>query len=143
MYGLQDLEELAEAKENLDFRMANAITTGSLWCLVRLDEALSNHQPSRRLIEPSAKLHSLLPFSDDELHGLAERMKAHEAPGVPEDAWTWWLYAETGEDVVLMERWRRWLDENLRGDTLADPTTEAHQMITALKEMTRVISDIL
>jgi hypothetical protein len=141
--GLEWLETLADARDTFSFRLANGYTHGTLWCLVRLDHELTAQPPNKLLIEPAARLHSLLPFSDEELSGLAARMEAHEVPKSVDSSDEWFLQSATDEDILFVERWRRWLDRNFSDETIEDHSTDGHRMIAVLKEMDPVLADIV
>jgi hypothetical protein len=127
------LRELAGASESLSYWRANAITYATLFDLVLLHEELSAKQPSNRLIEPTLKIRSVLPFDDRELADLAERMKMHSDPNFPENP----------EDVLLVERWRRLLDHCFRDDHLEDPLNAGIALVAVLDEMDAVFNDIV
>jgi hypothetical protein len=136
------LRELAGASESLSYWRANAITYATLFDLVLLHEELSAKQPSNRLIEPTLKIRSVLPFDDRELADLAERMKMHSDPNFPENSERWYTSA-TPEDVLLVERWRRLLDHCFRDDHLEDPLNAGIALVAVLDEMDAVFNDIV
>lgn len=72
------LAELSELKGDFSYWSANASTHASLFDLVLIGAELSAHSPSDLLREQSAKLRTLLPFTEEELGGMAVRMKARE-----------------------------------------------------------------
>jgi hypothetical protein len=45
-------------------------------------------------------------------------------------------------DIPLVERWRRWLDDCFRDETIDEATSSGHQMIAILKDMNVVFDDI-
>jgi hypothetical protein len=136
------LWELEADESNLDYCRANGITFSTLFCLVLLDHELAAHLPDPRLREPSAKLHALLPFDDDERGILATHMKAHEHPEFPEEAELWYE-AAAPEDILLLERWRRWLEQVFDDDHIEDSSNGGHALVAAIKAMDAAFGDIV
>ncbi len=136
------LAELSELKGDFSYWSANASTHASLFDLVLIGAELSAHSPSDLLREQSAKLRTLLPFTEEELGGMAVRMKARENHSIPESSEDWYRDA-TSEDVLLLDRWRRWLDYQFHEDHVDDPPNAGKQLIVALEEIGHVFNEIV
>jgi hypothetical protein len=147
------LQRLATREDTYSFEMANRMPVWSLWNLVLLDDELSDHPP-KSLTESAATFHRDLPFSDSELSGLRERMKPYERlPVITSNEWVpdWfrsrdgedWYRNATPEDVLLVDRWRRFLDagfSNASGDAV---TTEGQVVLADLLAMEKTFNEIL
>jgi hypothetical protein len=135
------LSELAAANEEFSYWRANAFTYSTLWNTVLLDHELSTRLPDDRLLEASQKLHSLLPFEDPELDELAGRMKPFIKSAWPTEGEEWYR-AAVSEDVLLLDRWRRWLDNAFHETRLDDPDNVGLDMIASLQEIDQIFDDI-
>ncbi len=136
------LEVFADTPPSFNYRIATNYTHGTLWRLVRLEDALSTDPPTERLADLGARVRSLLPFNDEELKGLVLRMKANQDPKVPGSSSKWFMTSATTEDIVLTERWRRWLDDSFWDGNEQEPLNPGSVMIAALKEMDSALGDL-
>ncbi len=136
------LAEMSALRGDFSYWSANATTHASLFDLVLMDAELSAHSPSDLLLEPSARLHALLPFTEEELDALAFRMKAHEDHENSQHSEDWYRGA-TSEDVLLLDRWRRWLDDQFHEDHVDDPPNAGKELIVVLEEIGHVFNEIV
>ena len=121
------LEQLTGS--DLDYWTANAITHQSLREMILLDEALQPVSETRTWLQiPHALISSLLPFDQAERHHLAESLKT-EATSDP------WYEHASSEDVVLVDRWRRWLDDMFDENNREEPDNQHLRLLTALDDL--------
>lgn len=117
------LGELA-ARDEMSFWMANLTTMYTVRDLIELGRALSV-EPQATEVEASGQaVISRLPFTAQERLGMAERIAGREA-----DAW---YESATDEDIVLIDRWRRWIDKWFDDEHLDLPDNQGKHLIEAL-----------
>lgn len=137
---LSTLHNLMHQDDPYSYWRGKATVTG-LWNLVLLDHELSTALPDGRLQEPAARLRSSLPFTEAELTGLADHMKAFEIPHAAEYAERWVLTANP-DDMQLLDRWHQWLDHHFDKD-VGDASNAGHQLVSSLEAMDPTLNDIL
>lgn len=133
------VEELARGQENFGYWRANAATRATLWCLILLDDGLSVAPPVSAFADPAKRLHAILPFDDVELRRLAGGMKGFLDPAHPEDS-SRWYQAALDEDILALDRWRRWLDREFNENFIddADRHSQAVQLFEVIAELGRL-----
>jgi hypothetical protein len=141
---LSDLQEPLERCLDIlatDAERANALTYGTLFELALITDDISTSALDARLDEPGQRIRSLLPLSDEELGGLTQRMKGYEDPKVTDDSYEWYKNANEA-DIVLLERWRRWLIDTFHEQS-DDLSSQGQELITAVGEVGKVLDDII
>jgi hypothetical protein len=133
-----DLSVLLEEKE-VSYRIANLITYSLLYELVLIsDDTGLRPEDAEPLAEAASAIRSALPFSQEEVEGLASRMRQHEDVEFPEDSSPWHDNTTT-EDLVLLDRWRRWLADTYE---MEPPEPPGQQIADAVSQMGDVLNEI-
>jgi hypothetical protein len=77
-------------------------------------------------------LTSLLPFNVSEEEMLAEHMR----PEMPSDTW---YERASSQEILLLDRWRRWLTEHFDEDRIGDPSNNGRKLVETLDRLARAI----
>jgi hypothetical protein len=128
------------ARDAGDFSLHGATEASydSLWNVALLLDGLRSDLPDDRLAESRDKLHALLPFDHQELDGLVARMKPFVHSGWPTVGEYWYNAAEAEtKDVVLLDRWRRWVEKNINDDKPTDAVT----VLEILNQINEILRD--
>jgi hypothetical protein len=132
--------ELSDATHDLLTRLdseltywdANAITFASFRDVVLLAGALPALAEHIDITELGTILTSLLPFNVSEEEMLAEHMR----PEMPSDTW---YERASSQEILLLDRWRRWLTEHFDEDRIGDPSNNGRKLVETLDRLARAI----
>jgi len=103
--------------EHMNFWRANSAVYFSLSDVIMLDDLLTerSHQLPEQFREATQTFHTMLPFSEEERAMLAQELKKY--PGEAAE----WHNQTSPAEILLLDRWRRWLDEAFDEDLLDEP----------------------
>jgi len=123
---LSEIDEVGE----LDYFNANSTTYFTVHHMIKLEHQLLSGPKIAEVQQAGAAVLLHLPFSPDERTAIAQRIGDREA-----DEW----YADASEeDIVLIDRWRRRLDDWFHDETLDNPDNEGKPLIRSLNSLSAV-----
>jgi hypothetical protein len=140
MEAIEDLDDdLAKLEtEDLSYWMANSITFSTLHGLLVIEDRVA-HRPSHEdeIHRLGDQLFSHLPLDREQ---RAQLMRGITKDGPTADA-TRWYEQLSDPDLLLVEKWRRWLDLQFDEEQQDDPESQGRQLRPTLQQLSTLLDN--